>query len=121
MKRFIISISFFLLMAGNIHAENQKVDIDPDKKNPPETGTTRPRAPMLFPVQVFYDTETRVLEITSGNSLDGNMYLYDVTGNIIAVTSTLDETVEIPTYLHGIINLYIETETWTATGEFSIH
>lgn len=121
MKKFFLTFGILLSVTASGWAENQKVDTDPEKKTPPpDTGTTKARAPMYFPVEVFYDDITRQVEVTSRNSLEGYMYLYNALGNIIAFAATLDETIDLPAYYKGVVNLYIDSETWTATGSFII-
>ena len=101
-------------------AEKTEVGIIPEKNNPPETGTTRPRAPMHLPIRVFYDDVTREVEIVSGIVSEGNVYIYDANANIIAYTASLNETLYIPNCYTESVYVHIETEEWHAIGEIPL-
>ena len=117
MKKLLLTIGFLLSLSGNLFAEKTEVGITPEKKTPPDTGTTRPRVPMRIPIQVFYDNLTREIEIIAPNSLDGYAYICDGEGDIITFSASLNDVLYIPECYSGLIHIYIESDSWQAVGE----
>lgn len=82
-----------------------------------EVSGTIHRAPMYPSIDVLYETETRTLEISGDETLEAEIYLYDIKGNIE------DYSPELKACFHigesGTHSIVIDSEDWTAEGTLS--
>lgn len=71
----------------------------------------------MYPVlDAFYDTDTHTLEISCDEPLEGEVYLYDIKGNIEDYSPELKACFNISQT--GYHMLVIDTEDWIAEGSW---
>ena len=75
------------------------------------------RAPMRICVEAWYDATSSTLSIIYDGEAEGEVALYR-NGELIDVSSDINTTFMIPG--SGFYSVEINTESWTATGEFEI-
>ena len=75
---------------------------------------------MQLPIEVFYDDETRQVEISCDDDLDAQVYLCDENGNILDYSTCLITVLNVPDNYSGVLIIRIESEDWIATGEIII-
>lgn len=71
-------------------------------------------------INVYYDDVSRLIEITGDKDRPVQIYLYDVDGNVLECTSSLNSSIAIPYDYSGPISIYIEGEGWTAQGQIDV-
>lgn len=76
------------------------------------------RAPMRICVEAWYDAASSILSIIYDGEAEGEVALYR-DGQLINVSSEINTTFMIPG--SGFYSVEINTEVWTATGEFEIY
>ena len=121
MKKFLL-LTCMLISAGIFEgqAEKQEVLMTIHKKGQEIQNTTVKRTSMQLPVEIIYDSEAGIVEITGDDELEAQVSLTDESGNTLASSPTINTVFEVPTGYTGILLIYIETEDWTATGEIEI-
>lgn len=86
-----------------------------------DTGTNNEvnRSLICIPVYVFYDSETGSVDIISEDeSLNGEVYLYNPTGDIEEYSSSINTSFKIS--LDGCYIIRIEGDGWYAEGEIEM-
>ena len=113
MVRKFILLLFAVIFLAPSHAEKIKVDIKTSSKS----NSNQPiihRAPMQLPIEVTYDTDTYIVEITCSTDLEGEVYLYNAWGEEEAYAPCLNAVLSVSdSQYHTII---IEGDGWEATG-----
>lgn len=82
-----------------------------------EPNPTILRAPMRICVEAWYDATAGTLSIIYDGEAEGEVALYR-DGELIDVSSEINTTFMIPG--SGFYSVEINTEAWTATGDFEI-
>lgn len=113
MKKFLIgalacSIAFVAM------AEGEKVPIVIKKESTPIEKDKRERAPMRIPVEVYYDRDTRVVEIVGSESVEAEVFLYNATGTLENYSPALNT--EFRLISSGEYTVVIQADNWSATG-----
>ena len=86
--------------------------------NDDDPNPTIHRAPMRICVEAWYDAASSTLSIIYDGEAEGEVTLYH-DGQLINVSSEINTTFMIPG--SGFYSVEINTEVWTATGEFEIY
>lgn len=120
MKYFILLFGLLFGMSLQAIAEKREVKMTIVRKGNDQRDMIIHRSPMQLPVEINYDSETGIVEITGDDELEAQISLTDESGNTLAFSPTINTVFEVPTGYTGILLIYIETEDWTATGEIEI-
>lgn len=117
-KSFIITS--ILIMLGNLVsiASTNHVPITFSKNNKNNSGNLPDRAPIRnLPIEVTFDDENGIVEVVSyDTSLDGEVSIYDSTGSCIDYSPVINSTICLPQSISYPVTIYIESDTWIATG-----
>ena len=110
-KRLLFSL--FLLPLGLMAVgEKRSVPIKIDMKNPDKLQVQR--CPIHLPIDVEYDSDTMSLEVSCQSPLEGEVYLYNASGEEEAYSPCLNTVLSVSdSQYHTII---IEGDGWEATG-----
>jgi len=115
MKKAIILAGMLLNMFHTAFAEQRGVFMEFHHKI--VSGHTRDvnRAPMRIPVEVVYDSNTRKIEVIGNESLEAEVFLYNVNGSLEGYSSILNSNFTILT--PGNYTILIKGDGWYAEGE----
>lgn len=110
-----IKLSLLLLViisALNIFADEKGITIDPiPKKDPNLRGQ---RAPMKLPIEVIFDTDLRIVNVTCLSDLEGEIFIYNDTNGLVDYSPCLNAILTLSnSHYHTIL---IEGDGWSATG-----
>ena len=75
---------------------------------------------MQLPIEVFYNDETRQVEISCNDDLDAQVYLCDENRNILDYSTCLNTVLNVPDNYSGVLIIRIESDDWIASGEIAI-
>lgn len=66
-------------------------------------------------IDILYDSETQMIEIVSSVDCEANIFVYDLSGNLIEYTESMDTVLSLPM---GVSECFIriEASTWYATA-----
>lgn len=109
----LISLSF------QISAKKNNVPMDSSPKRHGDNNI-RHRSPLLIPIEVNYDDETHLVEISGDEELDAQVYLCDEHGNVLDYSPALNSELEIPDFHSGMVIIRVESEDWISTGSIFI-
>lgn len=118
MKKLILLI--FVVMTS-VCALMGKDGTAPSKRNLPITIKTRQtefkkhRAPMRVPIEVVYDSNTQIIEVSTDSELEGEACLYH-DGTVIDSASQINTTFQLP-YEVGEYTVVITNDSWEAIAE----
>lgn len=119
MKKVFLSIVLIFSMALTVKAEREGVFMRYYKYSDTETNNEVNRSLICIPVYVFYNSETRTGDIISEDeSLNGEVYLYNFTGDIEGYSSSINTSFNI--LLDGCHIIRIEGDGWYAEGEIEV-
>lgn len=91
MKKVFLSIVLIFSMALTVKAEREVVFMRYYKYSDTETNNEVNRSLICIPVYVFYNSETGYVDIISEDeSLNGEVYLYNLTGDIEEYSSSIN-------------------------------
>lgn len=114
MKKVIIFTALLLGIVLTINAEPRGVFMDVHRKSIPQKNSGVHRSPMHLSFEVFYDTETHIVEVYGDEAMDAEVFIYNASGDIVNYSSSLNTELTIPA--SGIYTLQIESEGWYAVG-----
>ncbi len=116
MRKAILLFSTIVSFALSALAENtSEVLIDKYQTGHKENSTQVHRS--LIPIPTFdvvYDSDTKTIRITSPESQDANVYIYDSNGAVVGYANGLNTTIQLPSA--GSYTIYIEGEGWYGIG-----
>ena len=117
MKQFLSLILVLIAIAFTSVAQSPKGESSQHvelqfRRNKSESGILR--APMRINIEVFYDTETHIVEVYGDEAMDAEVFIYNASGDLVNYSSSLNTELTIPT--SGIYTIQIESEGWYALG-----
>ena len=118
MKKLIIMAALLLGMAHTAFAEQQGVFMQFHRRINPENTRDVNRAPMRLPIEVVYDSDTHKIEVTGGESMDAEVFLYNSNGALANSSSSLNS--EFTVLPPGTYIIRIQTDAWYAEGEIEV-
>ena len=65
-------------------------------------------------LEVVQNSETKTIRITSPESQDANVYIYNSNGTIVGYANSLNTTIQLPSV--GSYTIYLEGEGWYGVG-----
>lgn len=71
-------------------------------------------------IQVYYDNETRQVEVICDCDVVGNVCLCNGSGDTLDCSSSINTVFTVPEDYEGELVLLIESEYWTAIGTFVV-
>lgn len=118
MKKLIILAVLLLGMVHTAFAEQRGVLMEIHYRSVPGKNMSVNRAPMRLPIEVVYDSDTHKIEVTGGESMEAEVFLYNANGSLENYSSSLniDFTVSTP----GIYTIQIQGDGWYAEGEIEV-
>ncbi len=121
MKKVLILLGVLISICCQTYAAKTGVLMDMQKKGNGDKNTTVLRSPISLPsVEVYYDRETRMVEVICDCDVVGNVYLCDGSGNTLDCSSSINTVFTVPGDYEGELVLLIESECWTAIGTFVV-
>lgn len=79
------------------------------------------RAPSILPIiDVVFDSDDLSIEFISSVECEATVYLYDMFGNLIYISESLNSILNIPESIITNLNIVIEAEYWYATATITI-
>lgn len=78
MKKFFLIIAVIFTTMFSSFAEDEKVPVVFNNKKQTSSKSTWDRAPMRIPVDVFYNTENRVIKVEGSETIEAEIYLYNL-------------------------------------------
>ena len=118
MKKLIIMAALLLGMAHTVFAEQKGVFMEFHRKSNPDKNLSVNRAPMRLPIEVVYDSDTHKIEVTGGESMDAEVFLYNSNGALENSSSSLNS--EFTALAPGTYIIRIQTDAWYAEGEIEV-
>lgn len=81
----------------------------------------RERTPTRLPIiDIVYDPNSKNVEIISSIDCDANVFIYDLSGNLIASSDSLDKILSIVDSNSSAFFVRIESSNWYATATINI-
>ena len=122
MKQILINLIgvFFILCNLQIHAENNRVNIEYYKKQHNKKENTIHRSPMRLPLEIYYDDMVRQLMIERKSNVNFHMFIYDKNENPLPFSNITNDTLSLPDNYHGKTYIRIEGEDWIGIGIIEI-
>lgn len=117
MKQLLSLILVIIAIAFPSVAQSPKGNSQESVKleyNRADNGNKPIRAPMRINIEVFYDTETHIVEVYGDEAMDAEVFIYNASGDIVDYSSSLNTELTIPA--SGIYTIQIESEGWYALG-----
>lgn len=116
MKKAILLFSAIIAFALSAFAEETtEVFMEIHKKSHEETNTKVNRSLVQIPtLDVVYDAGTKTIRISSAESSQTNVYIYDESGATVGYANNLNTTIQLPA--SGAYTIYIEGEGWYGIG-----
>lgn len=114
-KKALIFASLLMAFALNASAEGYGVFMEISMKNRPDKYLKVNRAPKHISLDVVYDPDTQCVSVTSDESTEAVVFLYNASGQIEDYSSSLNTTLQVTTV--GSHEIVIEGEEWTAKGQ----
>ena len=103
MKYFILLFGLLFGMSLQAIAEKREVKMTIVRKGNDQRDMIIHRSPMQLPVEINYDSETGIVEITGDDELEAQISLTDESGNTLAFSPTINTVFEVPTGYTGIL------------------
>lgn len=118
----LLSLLGVLITIGCLqaYAEKSGVYLDFYKYGHEGKNTTVHRSPMQLPFYVFYDNETRQIEVVGNEEVEVQIFLCDENGNTLDYSPCINAVLNVPYNYGGLIILRIESEEWIATGKITV-
>ena len=114
MKRIFISIALAVIAFAG-YADTKNIPLDYARKG--QNGDKRGRAPLRhLPIEVVFDDESGLLEVTCSDAIEGTVSIYDSVGETVDCSDSLNAVFILPVSSHDSYTIYMEGESWTATG-----
>ena len=116
MRKVILLFSAIIVFALSTWAENTTgVFMDFYLSTHEESSTKVNRSMVQIPtLDVVYDAATKTIRITSAESSETNVYIYDESGATVGYANSLNTTIQLPS--SGSYTIYIEGEGWYGVG-----
>lgn len=107
---------YLLLVAGLIclFAFADRKDVSIATKPRHESQISINRSPLYLPIEVIYDSESSIVEVSCYSDLDGEVSVYDKTGNLEDYAPSLNAFLNVTS--EGPHTLVIEGETFIGYG-----
>lgn len=90
------------------------------KTRHPGKNTTAHRTPYLFPLDVYYDDETRQIEVEGDENIEAQVFVCDENGNTLDYSPYINNVLSVPYSYQGVIVIRIENEDWIAIGSIPV-
>lgn len=121
MKKLLSLLGVFIFIGClQSYASKREIYMDFYKSGHVDKNTTVHRSPMRIPIDVYYDEELRLIEISGNEDMSIQIYLCDENGNTINCSPSINTIFEVPCGYSGLISIRIESEGWIATGKMII-
>lgn len=116
MRKVILLFSAIIAFALSALAEEAtEVFMEFHKISNEESNTKVNRSLVQIPtLDVVYDAGTKTIRITSAESSETNVYIYDESGATVGYANSLNTTIQLPSA--GSYTIYIEGEGWYGVG-----
>ena len=116
MRKAILLFSAIISFALTTWAEDTTgVFMEIYKIGDEESSTEVNRSLVQIPtLEVVYDSDTKTIRITSPESQDANVYIYNSNSEIVGYANSLNTTIQLPS--SGSYTIYIEGEGWYGVG-----
>ena len=118
MKRLLILLELLCAMTQATFAKKEGVFMEYNRKSIPEKNTSVNRIPMSQPIEVTYDTDIHKIEVKGSETMEAEVFLYDINGNLINSSSSLNTNFEITA--SGTYIIEIHGYEWDAEGVFEV-
>ena len=121
MKKLLSLLGVFIFIGClQSYASKREIYMDFYKSGHVDKNTTVHRSPMRIPIDVYYDEELRLIEISGNEDMSIQIYLCDENGNTVNCSPSINTILEVPCGYSGLISIRIESEGWIATGKMII-
>ena len=116
MRKAILLFSAIMAFALSALAEETTgVFMEIHKNGDEEDATKVNRSLVQIPtLDVVYDAGTKTIRITSAESSETNVYIYDESGATVGYANSLNTTIQLPS--SGSYTIYIEGKGWYGVG-----
>lgn len=119
MKKTILLFSAIIAFALSAWAENTTdVFMEYHKISNEESSTKVNRSLVQIPtLEVVYDSDTQTLRITSPESQEAIVYIYDGNGAVVGYANSLNTIIQLPS--DGSYTINIEGDGWYGIGHIN--
>ena len=116
MRKVILLFSAIISFALSTWAEDTTgVFVDFYKTGHEESNTEVNRSLVQIPtLEVVYDSDTKIIRITSPESQAANVYIYDSNGAVVGYANSLNTTIQLPSA--SSYTIYMEGSGWYGIG-----
>ena len=118
MKKTIILLGLLLAMAYTASAEQRGIFMDFHGKINPEKNMEVNRTPMKLPIKVVYDSDLHKIEVIGNQSLETEVFLYNINGTLENYSPQLNTDFIILD--SGTYIIRIQGDEWYAEGEVNV-
>lgn len=118
MKRTIILLGLLLAMVCTAFAEQRGIFMNFHGKINPGKDMEVNRTPMELPIKVIYDSDVHKIEIIGKESLEAEVFLYNINGTLEGYSPILDT--DFTVLARGTYIIRIQGDEWYAEGEVNM-
>lgn len=108
----IITVIFTTVFSSFAEDERVPVVINKEEQTSNNNKNTWNRAPMRIPVDVYYNTENRVIKVEGSETIDAEVYIYNKYEELVDYSSTINA--EFQLTMPGEYTILIQSESWYA-------
>lgn len=120
MRKNLFTIGVLLSITLTLSAAKEDVPMTIATTGHDTKITTVKRTPRYVPIEVTYDDTTHVIEVTSEEDIEAEVYVKTEEGDILGYSSCLNTIFNLPADIRGLLTISIEGDDWTAVGEIEI-
>lgn len=112
MKKLFLIIAMVFITTISSFAEDEKVPVVLNNEKQTSSKNTWERAPMRIPVDVYYNTENRVIKVEGSETIEAEIYIYNKYEELVDYSSTINA--EFQLTMPGEYTILIQSEYWYA-------
>lgn len=119
MKKFLLLFIAALSISSTINAEKKELKLTYHRRVPSGNNSHIERAPIRLPIDVYYDSETGIIEVAGDETLEADVTLCDETGAALDYSPVINANFTV----EGLNPAYvlIEGENWYATADLDLN
>lgn len=117
MKKVILLLMMLVAMTTTVMSERKSPNLSAHEVGSYEDDSVIERTPIYLPIKVFYETDTKVIEVLCDNdNICGEVYIYDQSGELEAYSPYMNISIQL--YSSGSHTIIIKGDGWVAEGVF---
>ncbi len=118
MRKFLFSLAAFFAVIPSFATKTNIPIVIYGKTRTENCGVDRSLKEV--PIDVFFDDESRTIDVMCGEGVEGDVYVCDKNGSVVASAKLSDMPLTITSSYHGVCYLLVDIPEWYATASIVI-